>query len=221
MGPRRYCKAVQLIARVMYSPIIVSYERCAGRARFITTMRYSPGVLMKVERCSMFKWGKQLARTTTVGLAAFACAWSVSAQTAPDQLGRTATEAEVEAWNIDVRPDFQGLPKGEGTVAEGEDIWESTCAVCHGSFAESNLFFTPLIGGTTAEDIETGEVASLLSPTQDSRTTIMLVPTVSTLWDYIHRAVPWDSARSLERGGADGGGGQLVAVGGDRVDCRG
>lgn len=146
----------------------------------------------------MFKWGKQLARTTMVGLGAFACAWSVSAQTAPDQLGRAATEAEVEAWNIDVRPDFQGLPKGEGTVAEGEDIWEASCAVCHGSFAESNLFFTPLIGGISPEDIETGKVASLLSPTQDSRTTIMLVPTVSTLWDYIHRAMPWDNPRSLK-----------------------
>src|SRR5690625_2756761 len=139
MGPRRYCKAVQLIARVMCSPIIVSYERCAGRARFITTMRYSPGVLMKVERCSMFKWGKQLARTTMVGLGAFACAWSVSAQTAPDQLGRDATEAEVEAWNLDVRPDFQGLPKGEGTVAGGEDTRASSGADCPGSSAQSNL----------------------------------------------------------------------------------
>lgn len=145
----------------------------------------------------MFKWAKQLS-LTTVGFSALLCASVVGAQDAPQAIGRTATEAEIQAWNIDVRPDFQGLPKGQGTVDEGEELWENTCAVCHGTFAESNLFFTPLIGGTTYEDIETGKVASLISPTQDSRTAIMVVPTVSTLWDYIYRAMPWDNPRTLE-----------------------
>ena len=64
-------------------------------------------------------------------------------------LGRAATDAEVKAWDIDVRPDFKGLPKGSGTAARGQGVWESRCASCHGTFGESNEVFTPIVGGTT------------------------------------------------------------------------
>ena len=47
-----------------------------------------------------------------------------------DGIGRVATAKEVTAWDIDVRPDFKGLPKGAGTVAQGQDIWEAKCASC-------------------------------------------------------------------------------------------
>lgn len=113
-------------------------------------------------------------------------------------VGKPATKAELQAWDIDVRPDFKGLPKGSGTVDQGADIWDSTCATCHGSFGESNSVFAPLVGGTTAEDIKTGHVASLIKGGQPSRTTFMKVDTVSTLWDYIHRAMPWDNPKSLK-----------------------
>ena len=53
-------------------------------------------------------------------------------------IGRTATPAEIAAWDIDVRPDFKGLPKGSGSVAKGQEIWEAKCASCHGTFGESN-----------------------------------------------------------------------------------
>jgi len=76
-------------------------------------------------------------------------------------IGRDATPAEVKAWDIDVRPDFKGLPKGSGSVAKGEELWESKCASCHGGFGESNEVFTPLIGGTTKDDIKTGRVKGL------------------------------------------------------------
>ena len=65
-------------------------------------------------------------------------------------VGRTATPAEIAAWDIDVRPDFKGLPKGSGSVAKGQEVWEAKCASCHGIFGESNEVFTPLVGGTTA-----------------------------------------------------------------------
>ena len=38
------------------------------------------------------------------------------------KLGRPATPAEVKAWDIDVRPDFTGLPPGAGTVARGQEV---------------------------------------------------------------------------------------------------
>lgn len=112
-------------------------------------------------------------------------------------VGRDATPAEVAAWDIDVRPDFKGLPPGSGTVLRGGDIWEGKCASCHGSFGESNEVFTPIVGGTTADDIRTGRVAALAGNSQPQRTTLMKVSTVSTLWDYIHRAMPWDNPKTL------------------------
>ncbi len=112
-------------------------------------------------------------------------------------VGRAATEKEVAAWDIDVRPDFKGLPKGSGSVTKGMAVWDARCASCHGSFGESNEVFTPIIGGTRAADIKTGRVAALAGNSQPQRTTLMKLPTVSTLWDYINRSMPWNEPKSL------------------------
>src|SRR6478736_2561596 len=87
-------------------------------------------------------------------------------------IGRAATSAEIAAWNIDVRKDFTGLPKGSGSVARGEEIWQAKCASCHGTFGESNEVFNPIIGGTTANDVKTGVVKSL-TVSELQRTTMM------------------------------------------------
>lgn len=114
-------------------------------------------------------------------------------------VGRDATKAEVKAWDIDVRPDFKGLPKGAGTVQQGEQLWEAQCASCHGSFGESNEVFTPIVGGTTKDDIERGRVKNLeLGSSFPQKTTMMKVANVSTLWDYINRAMPWNAPKSLK-----------------------
>ncbi len=112
-------------------------------------------------------------------------------------IGRVATDKEVKAWDIDVRPDFKGLPPGSGSVAKGQDVWEGKCAHCHGIFGESNEVFSPLVGGTTAEDVKTGRVANLSRTDFPGRTTLMKVATVSTLWDYINRAMPWNNPKTL------------------------
>lgn len=111
-------------------------------------------------------------------------------------VGRTATPAEIEAWDIDVRPDFKGLPPGAGSVAQGQKVWDGRCASCHGTFGESNEVFAPLVGGTTAADAKSGRVSSLVGG-ETARTTLMKLPTISTLWDYINRAMPWDAPKSL------------------------
>ncbi len=114
-----------------------------------------------------------------------------------DEFGRPATEAELQAWDIDVRPDFEGLPAGSGDAYEGEEIWLEKCAVCHGDFGDSNEVFSPLVlGNVTEQDIETGRVAALLDGV-NARTTLMKVATVSTIWDYINRAMPWNEPKSL------------------------
>ena len=112
-------------------------------------------------------------------------------------LGRAATPKEVAAWDIDVRPDFKGLPQGSGTVAKGMVVWESKCASCHGVFGESNEVFSPIVGGTTQDDIKTGRVARLNDSSFPGRTTLMKVSNLSTLWDYINRAMPWNAPKTL------------------------
>ena len=126
-----------------------------------------------------------------------AAASALHAQSRYPGIGRAATPAEVKAWDIDVRPDFQGLPRGSGSVARGMQVWEAKCASCHGVFGESNEVFSPLIGGTTDDDIRTGRVANLKRADYPGRTTLMKLPHVATLWDYVNRAMPWNAPKSL------------------------
>jgi cytochrome c len=137
--------------------------------------------------------------TKTLVLAGLALGLSAEgiAQSKYSGIGREATKAEVAAWDIDVRPDFKGLPKGSGDTLRGQEVWEGRCASCHGTFGESNEVFTPIVGGTTKQDMKTGRVASLTSDKQPQRTTLMKVATISTLWDYVYRAMPWNAPRSL------------------------
>jgi cytochrome c551/c552 len=133
----------------------------------------------------------------TLALAGLATAALAQNQQSYPGIGRDATPREVAAWDIDVRPDFKGLPSGSGSVNKGQEVWEAKCASCHGVFGESNQVFNPLVGGTTAEDIKTGHVAMLLRKDYPGRTTMMKVSTLSTLWDYINRAMPWSAPKSL------------------------
>lgn len=133
-----------------------------------------------------------------VAVAAFMGLGAAHAQKLWHDLGREAKPAEIKAWDIDVRPDFKGLPKGSGSVNFGEQVWEAQCASCHGIFGESNEVFTPIVGGTTQEDIKRGRVRNLEEGSNfPQKTTMMKVPTISTLWDYINRAMPWNNPKTL------------------------
>jgi len=141
----------------------------------------------------MSSWPKALVASA----AALACAWAVAQSGSFPGIGRGATPKEIAAWDIDVRPDFKGLPKGSGSVAQGQDVWEAKCASCHGVFGESGEVFNPLVGGTTKADIERGRVARLTDSGYPGRTSLMKMSQVSSLWDYIHRAMPWNQPKSL------------------------
>lgn len=141
----------------------------------------------------MFRFKQFLLIAALVGAGGFAFAQSPGKYPG---VGRDATPKEVQAWDIDVRPDFKGLPAGSGSVAKGQQVWEGKCASCHGVFGESNAVFSPIIGGTTEDDIKTGHASKLKDATA-GRTTLMKVAHVSTLWDYINRAMPWNQPKSL------------------------
>ncbi len=142
----------------------------------------------------MSRWSRPL--FWVLALAICGQGWAQSSKGQHQGIGRAATADEIAAWDTDVRGDLKGLPPGSGSVSRGEVVWEAKCASCHGSFGESNQFFPPLIGGITAEDIKTGRVAGLVRG-GDQRSTVMKLPKISTLWDYINRAMPWQAPKTL------------------------
>ncbi len=143
----------------------------------------------------MFRFRKTWLSLALLGLSVGVCAQSSVKIT---NLGRDATPKEVAAWDIDVRPDFKGLPAGSGTVEKGQEIWEAKCASCHGFFGESGEVFNPLIGGVQPNDLVTGHVQNLTNPNFPGRTTFMKVATISTVWDFINRAMPWNAPKTLK-----------------------
>ena len=125
----------------------------------------------------MLKWVKSLA------LVAF-IAGPVAAE--PLGLGRVATPEEIAAWDIDIRPDGQGLPEGQGNAIDGEEVFNEQCASCHGVFGEGEDRWPQLVGGfdTLTEDRPVKTVGSYW-------------PYASTIFDYVHRAMPFGNAQSL------------------------
>jgi cytochrome c len=101
-------------------------------------------------------------------------------------IGREATPQEIAGWDIDIRPDGQGLPPGKGTVKDGEQLYMTHCASCHGEFGESAGRWPILSGGG-------GSLAS-----HDPVKSIgSYWPYASTVMDYIRRAMPFGNAQSL------------------------
>lgn len=101
-------------------------------------------------------------------------------------LGRVATAAEVAAWDIDIRPDGAGLPDGRGTVAQGEALYTERCASCHGDFGEGTGRWPVLAGGHDT-----------LRADRPEKTIGSYWPYLSTVYDYVRRAMPFGDARSL------------------------
>lgn len=102
-------------------------------------------------------------------------------------LGRTATPVEIKGWDIDVRPDGLGLPPGQGSVEEGDEIYQDRCAHCHGEFGYG--------GGTRYPELVGGEDTLT---TLDPRKTIgSYWPYAPTIFDYIKRAMPFGEAQTL------------------------
>jgi cytochrome c len=117
-------------------------------------------------------------------------AGSAPAQT-PDygHVGRTPTKEEIQAWSISVGPDGKGLPPGSGTAKVGATIFATKCAYCHGASAEGGSIGTRLAG-----DKATLESLTTMRPI---KTVGSYWPYATTIWDYIHRAMPRNQAGSL------------------------
>jgi cytochrome c len=103
------------------------------------------------------------------------------------RFGKPVSEADVAAWNIDVRtPDGQGLPPGRGTVAEGRKVYAEKCVVCHGPDAKGGSVYGSMVGGIGSFTTN----ARVLTPGS-------MYPYAPILFDYIRRAMPMDRPQTM------------------------
>ena len=102
------------------------------------------------------------------------------------RIGRAPAADEIKGWDIDVRPDGQGLPPGRGSVKDGEAVYMSRCAACHGEFGEGAGRWPPLAGGR-------GSLASH----DPNKTVGSYFPYASSVFDYVRHAMPYGNAQSL------------------------
>ena len=93
------------------------------------------------------------------------------------EFGSGAGEARIALWDVDVKPDGEGLPPGSGTVAEGERVFQTLCIACHGP-----------TGTEGPNDQLVG--AEPWGEWPGSVTVGGYWPYATTLYDYITRAMP-------------------------------
>ncbi len=126
-------------------------------------------------------------RAAALILAATLVALPVHSEPARFGFGRTPTPAEIAAFDIDVRPDGQGLPPGHGSVQDGAKIFATACASCHGEKGDT---------ATPTGAVLVGGQGTLTSP-KPLKTVGSYWPYATTLFDYIRRAMPFNAPQSL------------------------
>ena len=98
---------------------------------------------------------------------------------APDRFGfgSPASDARVAMWDIDIKPDGEGLPTGSGSVAEGEGVYLTFCVACHGATGTEGPN-DRLVGTAEWGQWPTGRAVG------------NYWPYATTLFDYIRRTMP-------------------------------
>lgn len=104
--------------------------------------------------------------------------------------GRAATAEEIKAWDIAISPDGTGLPPGSGTARQGAVLFQQKCAMCHGATGTEGPA-ERLVGREPRQGFPFGRDPSLV------RTIGNYWPYATTLYDYIHRAMPLNAPGSL------------------------
>src|SRR6201996_3055532 len=108
--------------------------------------------------------------------------------------GTPATNADIEAWDKDVRTDGKGLPAGNGTYKAGAQIYGEQCASCH----------APKLEGVRDANLPQGGGPALIGGRGTLNTPKFKItvesywPYASTLFDYITRAMPYTAPGSLK-----------------------
>jgi S-disulfanyl-L-cysteine oxidoreductase SoxD len=112
---------------------------------------------------------------------------------APDHygLGSAIDSVRLAAIDIDVDTTGAGLPSGSGTPAQGLVVYAQKCASCHGAKGEGIGPAPKLVGRDPRQGFPFGRDAKLV------KTVGNYWPYSTTLYDYIHRAMPLSAPGSL------------------------
>ncbi len=107
------------------------------------------------------------------------------------EIGRPATTQELARYAaFSIRPDGRGLPEGRGTAVEGKAVYAKTCAKCHGPTGKE--------GGKTGNRPTPPLVDTRPFKVGLTNATVgNYWPYSTTIWDYIHRAMPFDHPETL------------------------
>ena len=104
-------------------------------------------------------------------------------------LGSAASADDIAAWDIDIRYDGVGLPAGDGSAESGEALYDAQCAICHGDFGQGEGRWPVLVGGE--------ESLTHQGDGRPEKTVGSYWPFAATLFDYIRRAMPYNTPQSL------------------------
>lgn len=129
-------------------------------------------------------------------LAVITATWFATAPSLGDiveryHIGRAPEAGEIEQSDIDVMPNGRGLPRGSGTVAQGQVLYHAACSQCHGEAGRGGPHGS-LAGAPRYSADEFAEDKAL------ERTVGNYWPYATSLFDYIRRAMPYDAPGSLE-----------------------
>lgn len=109
-------------------------------------------------------------------------------------LGREPSGSMLAARDIDANPAGIGLPPGSGSYSEGVRVYAEKCAACHGARGEGVAIYPQLIGAAHADSFPFGNDPKI------PKTIGNYWPYATTLYDYIHRAMPYGAPGSLRPG---------------------
>lgn len=100
-------------------------------------------------------------------------------------LGQELTAEQLAAVDFTIMPDGDGLPAGSGNAVTGRDIYMQNCLACHGENGSGGV-----------NDVLSGGHGSLTGP-QPKKTVGSYWPYATTVFDYVRRAMPFQTPGSL------------------------